>query len=94
MRRPTLVLLFLIFTVLSLTLVRSTLSNSISPNGVVLGQIEEQTSQYKKDNLDLQQEYFTKASLTNVASEAARLGFVEKKTTFSLSDSVPIALKR
>lgn len=94
MRRPTLILAFLILTAVGLIVVRAAVSNAISPNGTVLAKISEEREFYKKENKALREDLFAKTSLNSISSEAARFGFVERKNSFVLTKPLPIALKR
>lgn len=94
MRRPTLILIFLFLTTVALVIARSAVSNAISPNGVVLSEINEEREFYKKENKSLKEDLLAKTSLNYISSEAARLGFVERKNSFVLTKPLPIALKR
>lgn len=78
--------------VLLLTFVQIIVSNNLSTTGVVLGSLEDQINQYKKENAILREKLLTESSLTIISQKAEKLGFADSKTTVVLS-SVPIALK-
>ncbi|OGH33952.1 MAG: hypothetical protein A3J69_01900 [Candidatus Levybacteria bacterium RIFCSPHIGHO2_02_FULL_42_12] len=70
------------------------ISNWLSTTGITLGAIEDELKQYKEKNALLEERFLHASSLTSIASTAAELGFVEKKSRIVLTDSVPLALKR
>lgn len=83
----------LIFTTLLLALGRVVVSNIISTSGTELGRINEKIATIRIQNESLKQEFFTKTSLENIASEAAKLGFTDKKENFVLTSPLPVALR-
>lgn len=83
----------LIFTMLLLALGRVVVSNIISTSGTELGRINEKIATVRIQNEILEQELFTKTSLENIASEAAKLGFTDKKENFVLTSPLPVALR-
>ncbi len=91
MKRPTLILFALFFTTVALVIARSVISNAISPNGTLLSEIESQKNALMKENKVLRERLFAKTSLSAISTEAARLGFVEKKDSFKLTEPPPIA---
>lgn len=88
---------FLIKTLVIITLFllagRVVVSNIISTSGVELGFINEQIAVLRVENDTLKQELFLKSSLENIATEAAKLGFIDKKENFVLNAPLPIALR-
>lgn len=83
----------LIFITLILALCRVVVSNIISTSGTELGRINEKIVTIRIQNEGLKQEFFTKTSLENIASEAAKLGFTDKKENFVLTSPLPVALR-
>lgn len=83
----------LIFTTLLLALCRVVVSNIISTSGTELGRINEKIADVRIQNETLKQELFIKTSLENIASEAAKLGFTDKKENFVLTSPLPVALR-
>jgi hypothetical protein len=59
-----------------------------------LGQIQEQSNSYKMENIQLAENLYTKSSLTNIADEALKDGYIEQKTDFVLNGQVPVAYKQ
>ena len=94
MKKPALIILSLIFTIVALSLVKTFISNRISTSGMVLGEIEDKISYYKTDNAILSEKLYSMSSLTSVAEEAQNQGFVEGKTNYVLANPLPIALKQ
>ena len=84
---------FLLFTTLVLTFVRSMVSNRISTDGVMLGTIQGEIDSFKTDNLIYREKIYTLASLNNISSQAATLGFVDEKLSFDVTKSLPIAAR-
>ena len=94
MKKPVLLIGILALLVLGLSIVRIYISNQVATSGVVLGQIEQQRDSYKMENILLAENLYTKASLTNIAEEANKQGFVEQKSDFVLNGQVPVAYKQ
>lgn len=84
----------LILLVLFLGVARVVVSNSISTSGVELGKINEEITFYKLENDNLSEKVFSMSSLSQIASEAAKLGFVDNKENFVLTNPLPIAARQ
>ncbi len=82
---------WLIVSVILLALVRVVVSNRISTSGVFLGKLNDETISLRVENDLLEERLLAMSSLTNIASEAAKLGFNEKRDNFVLSQPLPIA---
>lgn len=83
----------LVISALVLALVRVVVSNIISTSGVELGRINEEIAQVKLQNDGLREEFFSKTSMENIATQAAKLGFTDKKENFVLTSPLPVALR-
>lgn len=94
MKKPALILTFLILTIIALFGVRVAVSNGISTSGVELGKLEEVTGKYKTQNAILREKIFALSSLSFISEKAAKLGFVESKSNFAVSLARPIAKNR
>ncbi len=77
--------------VILLALGRVVVSNRISTSGIVLGKLNDQMQSIRVQNDLLEEKLLSMSSLTNLASEAAKLGFTEKRESFVLSNPLPIA---
>jgi len=73
---------------------RSMVSNSMSTSGTELGKAGDELSALKIENALLKEKLFALSSLALISSKAAEMGFVEEKNTFSLTSTVPIALRQ
>jgi hypothetical protein len=94
MRKVVLLIGILTLIVFGLSIVRIYISNQVATSGVVLGQIQQQVDAYKIENIQLAEVLYTKASLTNIAEQASKEGFVEPKTDFVLNGQLPVAYKQ
>lgn len=94
MRKPAFVIGFLVIAILALSVVKTFASNRISTSGPALFAIEDKINFYKTENTLLSEELYSLSSLTNVLSKANSLGFVKEKTSFVLTNPIPIALKQ
>lgn len=88
-----LILKFLIIATLFLAVGRVVVSNIISTSGVELGRINEEVVTIRTQNTSLEQELFSKSSLENLATEAAKLGFIDSNENFVLTNPLPIAAR-
>jgi len=93
MKKYKFIIKFLITITLFLAVGRVVVSNIISTSGIELGKINEEIAIFRTQNDSLKQELFSKSSLENLASEAAKLGFTDKKENFVLTSPLPIALR-
>lgn len=91
MKKYQLVTKLLFIAVLFLAVARVVVSNTLSTSGVALGKINDEISFYQTENAKLSEKFYRLASLSNIATEAARLGFKEKKGNFVLTSPLPIA---
>ncbi len=91
MKKPLLVVMLNGFIILCLSLVQVVVANSISTTGIELGKIENEIAAYKKKNAVLHEQVLISSSLTNIASEASRLGFEESKSQLVVESPLPIA---
>lgn len=94
MRKPIFVLAILILIIVGLFITRTAISNKISTKGVALGKTQDELTAYKTENVIIREKIFSLSSLTYVASEAARIGFVDGKSNFALTKAKPIAVLR
>ncbi|HZJ18674.1 MAG TPA: hypothetical protein VFD45_03595 [Patescibacteria group bacterium] len=94
MKKPITLIILLLLIVLVLSVVRTVVSNGMSTSGSMLSRVSEELDYYKTENASLKEMVYLKASLTNISSEAAKLGFVDQKTSFAISSSLPIAVKQ
>jgi len=94
MQKAVLSIGILILIVLGLSIVRIYISNQVATSGVVLGQIQQQIDSYKMQNILLAENLYTKSSLTNIADQASKEGFIEQKADFVLNGQVPVAYKQ
>jgi cell division protein FtsL len=94
MKKPALTIGFLLFVILALSLVKIFVSNGISTSGVVLSDVSDRINNYKVENVLLSEKLYSLSSLTNVLDKANSLGFVEAKSSFVLTNPIPIALKQ
>lgn len=77
----------LFFIIMLLSITQAVVSNRLSTSGILLGKIEDEIRSYKTENVSLAQEYSLVASLNNISSRAAVLGFVKEKSPLVLTKS-------
>lgn len=93
MKKYTLILKFLIAIMFVLAVGRVVVSNLISTSGVEFGVLNEEIAAIKTQNDSLREELFSKKSLENIASEAAKIGFTDNRESFVLTSPPPVALR-
>ncbi len=93
MKKQNVLLSTIIVIIIILSIVQVGVSNSLSTTGVVLSGLEQDILFYKKENAVLREKLLVTSSLTQVASKAAELGFVEGKSQLFVSKSWPVAVK-
>jgi hypothetical protein len=94
MKKPILLVTILLVIVLTLSIVRIYISNQIATSGVMLGQVQSESDSYKMQNILLSEKLYTQSSLTNIAEEAAKDGYVTQSSDFVLNGQVPVAYKQ
>lgn len=94
MKKPALITIVLLLTVVMLSIVQTIMSNSLSTSGILLSKIQEENHFYKSENITLSEKLLAESSLTNLASKASELGFVENKSQFVLKSSLPLAIRQ
>lgn len=91
MKKQRFVILGLSLVIFSLTIARVVVANGISTNGVVLADINLKNESISKENMILKEKLYKLSSFSYIASQAAKLGFVEKSEVISLNSPLPIA---
>lgn len=94
MKKPILIITVLLVTVLTLSVIRIYISNQIVTSGVVLGQVQSEIDSYKTQNIILAEKLYSESSLTNIAEQAAKEGFIAQSSDFVLTGQVPVAYKQ
>lgn len=82
--------------VLALSLVQIGVSNSLTTGGIELAQIQTHIQDYQKQNAILKERIYSVASLTHIAQQAEKLGYVSAtnaQSTLVIANPQPFALK-
>lgn len=85
---------FIIFIIITLSVIQVVVSNSLSTKGVLLSQLEDEIRIYKKENSLIREKVLVMSSFTNIASKAGELGFVEDKSQIVLTPTLLLAVKQ
>lgn len=95
MKRGYILLGILGLTIVVLSLVQITVSNMLSTGGIELAAVQSQIQDYQKDNAILKEQIYSIASLTHVATQADKLGYVQGVSTKTLviANPQPLAIK-
>lgn len=94
MKKPILIIIFLLGLIVVLSMVKAVMHNRLSTSGVFVGKVEEEINLYKTQNAILSEELLILSSLTNIAAKATELGFIkENSSLLVLKTSRPLALK-
>lgn len=94
MKKPVLIITILILTVLVLSVVRIYISNQVATSGILLQTVQQEAANYNTENIILSEKLYTASSLTNIDSEAVKLGFTQQQSDFVLSSQLPVAFKQ
>lgn len=94
MKKHSLIIGILLFTILVLSVVRIFISNNVSTSGVVLGKIQEDIDKYKFQNSIIAEKLYLTASLTNISNKAYDSGYIDSKKELVLNKQVPVAIKQ
>ncbi len=80
--------------VVVLSLVEISVSNMLSTGGIQLSKVQAQIAIYQRQNALLEEKIYTLSSLTHVAEEAQKLGYVPaSKSTLVIANPQPLAIK-
>lgn len=93
MKKSALLICILVIMVIVLSIVKTFVSNNIATSGVVLGETSEKLAAIQTENAILAQKLYEEASLTRISERADKLGFIDGKTSYVLSNRLPIAAK-
>ena len=93
MRRTVRFFSVILIIIVFLSVVQVVVSSRIATTGVTLSKLSEELNNYKKQNSILREEILSSTSLMHIASEAARLGFVQSESEFVLTTLPPLALR-
>lgn len=95
MKKPVLIITFLIGLIIVLSVAKAVAHNRLSTEGVFVAGLEKEISFYKTQNAILSEELLTSSSLTNILVKAEELGFTNKdKSLLVLKTSRPLAVKQ
>ena len=93
MKKPTFIIIFIVFLIIALSISRVIVSNNLSTAGLALLKLENQLNSYKIENTKAREKLLSLTSLSYISSEASKLGFVENKTSFILAKPLPLAVR-
>jgi len=94
MKKPFVIIGFLIFVTFLLSITRTIVLNSMATAGPLLAKVTNDLNYYESENAILGEQVYAKSSLNNIASRAEKMGFVNQKFGFSLTNAIPIAAVR
>jgi len=94
MKKHKIILTVLLLTVFSLGVTRLVICNSMAISGTLLGKINDEIKNYETQNFLLSEKVLDLSSFINISKKADKLGFQPKKTAYSITDTLPIALKQ
>ena len=94
MKKQSIFITTIIITVIFLSIVQVVVSSSLSITGIDLSLIEKKGNVYKTENSILKEKLLYASSLSQIASKAATLGFVESSSIVVIRSSLPVAIKQ
>lgn len=93
MKKPNVIIIFLLGLVVALSLGKAFMSNMLSTSGIFVSRAEQEINSYKTQNLILSEELLAASSLTNIAQKADKSGFINDNALMVLGASRPLAAK-
>lgn len=93
MKSTTKIIVFLILLAGGLIIARVVLSSAFASDGIALASMNEHIASLDRENMILREKLLTISSYTQIASDAASLGFVQDASQISLGQATPIAIK-
>lgn len=94
MKKPVFFLIIPIGIIIILSVVQVVVANHISTTGAELSKIQDEVRTYRKENTEIEEQILATSSLIRISEVAKNDGYVETKTTVSLSTPLPLALKQ
>lgn len=94
MKKPIFFIIFIVSTIIVLSIIQIVVSNNLSTKGVLLGNLEDGLKTYRKENYIIREKLLLASSFTNIASKAGEFGFIEEKSRIVLSPSLILAVKQ
>ena len=93
MKKANILIIFLLGLIISLSIGKAVLQNTLSTSGIYVGRIEQEINSYKTENTILSEELLTASSLTNIMEKAKQLGFTTDNILMTLNASRPLAVR-
>lgn len=93
MKRPFLVIVFIIMIIVGLAIGQVAVSNRLSTAGIELENLQNETAMYKKENTLIEEKILEASSLQNLSKKAKSIGFVPVRSQVYLTNPLPLALK-
>lgn len=93
MKKPTLIITVVVTLIIVLSVVQVVVSNRLSTTGIILEEMSWAITTLQIDNATLSERVLTASSLTNIASRASSIGFVEGKSFVRVTKPLPLARK-
>jgi cell division protein FtsL len=93
MKKANILIIFLLGLIISLSIGKAVLQNTLSTSGIYVGRIEQEINSYKTENTILSEELLTASSLTNIMEKAQQSGFTTDNTLMTLNASRPLAVR-
>lgn len=94
MKRSIPFIIFLVITIIFLSVIQVAVSSKLSTTGIELDKVQGELANYERENSVLTENFLLTTSLTNIASNASEIGFVEQKSIVYLTTPLPLAVKR
>jgi cell division protein FtsL len=93
MKKSYLIIIILLGLVITLSIGRAILHNTLSTTGIFVSQAEQEINALKTQNAILSEEFLAASSLTNITEKAKVSGFTNKDTLMVLKTSRPLAVR-
>lgn len=93
MKKSYTIITFLLGLVVTLSIGRAVLNNTLSTSGVLVSETEREINLYKTQNAILAQELLTASSLTNIIEKAKVSGFTDENNLMVIKTSGSLAVR-
>jgi cell division protein FtsL len=93
MKKSYIIITFLLGLVITLSVGKAVLSNTLSTSGIFVSEAEQQINSYKTQNAILSEELLTASSLTNIIEEAKASGFTDESKLMVIKTSDSLAVR-
>ena len=93
MKRPYVIIIFLLGLTIFLAMGKAVLQNTLSTSGIFVSEIQQEINSYKTQNAILSEKLLIASSLTTIIEKANKAGFTSENNLMVLETTSSLAVK-